>query len=744
MKKIILAFLLFIAPVSAEQCYITNPSVPVTLTGCTYSGSLPPDSTNYIRNTQTLQSGATFYVSSGSVAGQFSPTSIKWPDGTVQVSSPSATSGVGGGTWGTITGDMTTQSDLNAWQNAATSSTNTAKTRLDNLDSSTATTKTRLDNLDTSTGTTNTRLNNLDSSTTTTNTRLNNLDSSTNTLQSNINGKMAFFSWPTCGGTDKLTSAGTTPTCAVDQTAGGATWGSITGTLSAQTDLQAVFTSIGISSAAIAVDTGSINIDLQGWKTITRSSFTTVATDTGAINTDLQGWKTITRSSFTTVATDTTSLRTSLNTVATDTTTLKTQLNTVATDTTTIASNLTTEISNRVLTGAATGLINTDLQGWKTITRSSFTTVATDTTTLKTQLNTVATDTTTLKTQLNTVATDTTTLKTRMNLVESSTYTLSLATTSIATSTGAINVDLQGWKAITRSSFTTVATDTTTLQTNINGKMGNTSAAVIAAFSGCSAIQYLGADGACHTDQTADPGAGDNLGSGVGSYGVATTTGGFTGAVSIGTDLSVTKGIVAATGTFTSGVTAASATVTGAGGLRVAYGVTAVTGTFTTSLTLPQGSNPTVDTIGEIAWDTTDGQLLVDDGVSDKVVGFSTHCFSVNVSSGQTFVGLNEPIWTAPPETAITITQIKATSLPTGTTVLFQLDEAASAFDSAGTDVFSVKYSSAIYPTATTTSFANAGIAAGATLVLNCPAAVATGGTPRSLFLQICYQRNRE
>jgi len=51
-----------------------------------------------------LQSGATFFVSSGSVAGQFSPTRIKWPDGTIQVSSP--TSGGGSATPGGVSGNV--------------------------------------------------------------------------------------------------------------------------------------------------------------------------------------------------------------------------------------------------------------------------------------------------------------------------------------------------------------------------------------------------------------------------------------------------------------------------------------------------------------------------------------------------------------------------------------------------------------------------------------------------------------
>jgi len=163
-----------------------------------------------------------------------------------------------------------------------------------------------------------------------------------------------------------------------------------------------------------------------------------------------------------------------------------------------------------------------------------------------------------------------------------------------------------------------------------------------------------------------------------------------------------------------------------------------------TSLELPNGTNPTVDATGEIAFDTTDGTLVAFDGVTANVVGFSTHCFSVNISSGLGYNGLSEPVWTAPVDMAVTLTRIEATSLPSGTTVVYQIDEVSSAFDSAGTDVFSIAYSSANYTKVTTDSFANAGIAAGSTLVVNCPAASATGGSPRSLYLYVCYKRDRE
>ena len=60
------------------------------VTGVLPAANLGAGSTNYIQNTNTLQSGATFYVSSGTVNNLNIGTSITWPDGTVQVSSPSA------------------------------------------------------------------------------------------------------------------------------------------------------------------------------------------------------------------------------------------------------------------------------------------------------------------------------------------------------------------------------------------------------------------------------------------------------------------------------------------------------------------------------------------------------------------------------------------------------------------------------------------------------------------------------
>lgn len=316
-----------------------------------------------------------------------------------------------------------------------------------------------------------------------------------------------------------------------------------------------------------------------------------------------------------------------------------------------------------------------------------------------------------------------------------------------------------------------------------------------------SSSMTVGGVGACLANGTNCPAAGaaDNLGNGTGNYGVATTTGGFTGAGGVSVTFGVTAGSVTVndltasqfvvtdsnkklastlsgatlttltganiataipstvlpstiayttiSNTFTSSQTVTSSmSITGAGGLTLTFGVNTATAVVTTSLTLPNGSNPTVNATGQVAFDTTDNILKAYNGLTTEVVGFSTHCFNVNISSGLGYASLNEPIWTAPTDMAVTLTQIKATSLPSGTTVLFQLDEAASAYESAGTDVFTVGYATANYTTETYSSGAmsNAGIAAGSALVFNCPANGSTAGTPRSVFLAICYKRDPE
>lgn len=67
-----------------------------TVSGSTYTFRVNFSSvasrSDVILNRNSLQAGSTFYVSSGSVSGQLALGSIKWPDGTIQVSSPVITS----------------------------------------------------------------------------------------------------------------------------------------------------------------------------------------------------------------------------------------------------------------------------------------------------------------------------------------------------------------------------------------------------------------------------------------------------------------------------------------------------------------------------------------------------------------------------------------------------------------------------------------------------------------------------
>lgn len=86
MKKLLIAataLVLWAAYAQASVIYKPPPSGAVGVTSTT-NIPLPEGATNYIQNTQTLQAGATFFVSSGSVQGQFSPVTIKWPDGNIQ------------------------------------------------------------------------------------------------------------------------------------------------------------------------------------------------------------------------------------------------------------------------------------------------------------------------------------------------------------------------------------------------------------------------------------------------------------------------------------------------------------------------------------------------------------------------------------------------------------------------------------------------------------------------------------
>lgn len=93
------AYNIYPAPVTNYDIFEINPGSTGTINQVKVTGGGNPYTMRWetpIFSTGTLQSGATFYVSSGTVSGQLSVNSIKWPDGTIQVSSPSAGGGGSG------------------------------------------------------------------------------------------------------------------------------------------------------------------------------------------------------------------------------------------------------------------------------------------------------------------------------------------------------------------------------------------------------------------------------------------------------------------------------------------------------------------------------------------------------------------------------------------------------------------------------------------------------------------------
>lgn len=158
-----------------------------------------------------------------------------------------------------------------------------------------------------------------------------------------------------------------------------------------------------------------------------------------------------------------------------------------------------------------------------------------------------------------------------------------------------------------------------------------------------------------------------------------------------------------------------------------------------TSLEIPNGAAPTVDATGEIAMDTTDGTIIAYDGNNARVVAHATHTYTISFSSGTGWDNLAFPVFVAPEGMAITITKVTAETMPAVSTVTFSLQERAfGSMNSAGSDVFSVTYSTANGAGKTITGFANSGIAAGAN-VMFVTGTNASAGSPSWFRATISY-----
>jgi len=147
-----------------------------------------------------------------------------------------------------------------------------------------------------------------------------------------------------------------------------------------------------------------------------------------------------------------------------------------------------------------------------------------------------------------------------------------------------------------------------------------------------------------------------------------------------------------------------------------------------TSLEIPN-DNPTMSAVGQLAFDTTQNQLLGYVGSAAAVMASPARHISFTILyNGTSWASLVIPIWQAPLAESVTITTIDATIQGSGAApaLAYNLEERAYAgLASAGTDVLTTDASADADGTEST-SFANAGIAAKAHLVFT------TGATPET------------
>lgn len=130
---------------------------------------------------------------------------------------------------------------------------------------------------------------------------------------------------------------------------------------------------------------------------------------------------------------------------------------------------------------------------------------------------------------------------------------------------------------------------------------------------------------------------------------------------------------------------------------------------------------------------------------NDFKVGQATEPWNISLASSPTtgFNSMTFDLGAASLQYGITVRRIDAVSLPSGTTTLFQLDERTLAgVGSAGTNVFSVSYATATSPGVSYTSFSNATLAAGSSLVLTTPSSGAGAGNPSSVRITIWYTKD--
>lgn len=196
---------------------------------------------------------------------------------------------------------------------------------------------------------------------------------------------------------------------------GGGTWGSITGTLSNQTDLQTHFNAVGTSTAAlqtqinaVAVSTGAINTSLG----VLTTQVNTIAVTTGTLSVTSAAHT----ASITALGISTGSLQTQITAVAASTGSFQTQITALGVSTGTIQTQVTA-------IAVSTGAINTTLT-------NHITAVATSTNTLQTEITALGVSTGTLLTTVSQLSVSTAAIQTQVNALAVSTGTFASATST--------------------------------------------------------------------------------------------------------------------------------------------------------------------------------------------------------------------------------------------------------------------------------------------------------------------------
>lgn len=166
--------------------------------------------------------------------------------------------------------------------------------------------------------------------------------------------------------------------------------------------------------------------------------------------------------------------------------------------------------------------------------------------------------------------------------------------------------------------------------------------------------------------------------------------------------------------------------------------------TASTTLNVPYSVNPDTSSAGKMALDTTADQLVANDGTA-FVLTQATHSWTVSVSSGIGFYGSTMAVACAPPNSGVTITDIRATSLPASTTVYYKLDYRSFGSEgNTGTSIFNTNWSTSTATGNETSVFSNPNVGSGNCVYMIYPSTDMSQGNPINHKVNILWQYQRQ